>query len=222
MAVRLSGAFTMTRAHLRFSPRAEHTMGMPAVVRHRWTAQEVRNLQDESRAWPRYELIGGELYVTPAPGVFHQRAVAQVFARLFSYVTGGTTAFAEVLASPADIELEEESILQPDVFVFPRLDPAIEKPAWKDITSLWLAVEVISPSSARADRVEKRDQYMRTAVDEYWVVDLDGRRIERWFKGRPNVEIARETLEWRLRDAPDTLTIDLPRLFADIGLPRRL
>jgi Uma2 family endonuclease len=195
-------------------------MAMPAAVRHRWTAAEVRNLQDESHAWPRYELIDGELFVTPSPGVNHQRAVMQLVARLLPYVTAA--GFAEVLTSPADIELEEESILQPDVFVFPRIGPEIEKPTWKNVTALYLAVEVISPSSVRTDRVEKRDQYMRMAVDEYWVVDLDGRHVERWFKNTPSVEIAQQALVWHLRGAQEPLTIDLPRLFADIGLPRRL
>jgi hypothetical protein len=41
--------------------RAEHIMGMPARVSRRWTTTEVRSLMDESRAWPRYELTGGEL-----------------------------------------------------------------------------------------------------------------------------------------------------------------
>lgn len=102
-------------------------MGMPAAIHRRWTAEEVLSLQDGSRAWPRYELIDGELYVTPAPGVRHQLAVAQFVGRIFPYVSA--LGFATVLTSPADIELEKDSILQPDVFVFPRLDPAIEKPA---------------------------------------------------------------------------------------------
>jgi Uma2 family endonuclease len=195
-------------------------MGMAAVVNYRWTAEEVRNLQEESRAWPRYELIDGELFVTPAPGVWHQRAVLEIVATLRPFVK--QVGFAELLTSPADVELEEESILQPDVFVFPRIDPGNEKPTWKDITALFLAVEVLSPGSERTDRVEKRDQYMSMAVDEYWVVDLDDRRIERWFRGQPRVEIARDTLVWNLRGAPEPLAIDVRRLFADIGLPRRL
>ena len=44
---------------------AEQTMGMPATKR--WTAEEVRAMQEEERAWPRYELIDGELLVTLAP-----------------------------------------------------------------------------------------------------------------------------------------------------------
>jgi Uma2 family endonuclease len=195
-------------------------MGMVASVRHRWTAEEVRNLQDESRAWPRYELLDGELYVTPAPGVWHQQVVTQIVLALGPYVKAG--GFASILASPADVELEEGSVLQPDVFVFPRIDPEIEKPTWRQIRSLLLAVEVISPSSVRTDRVEKRDQYMRMPVDEYWAVDLDGRHVERWFHDHPRVEIARDSLTWLPRGAAEPLTIDLPTLFTDAGLPRRL
>ena len=193
-------------------------MGMPAAVRHRWTAAEVRNLQE--RAWPRYELIDGELYVTPAPGIWHQRAVLALVRALDPYVLA--SGVAEILTSPADIELEEESILQPDVFVFPRIGAEVERPSWKEVISLFLAVEVISPSSARTDRVVKRDQYLRMAVDEYWVVDLDGRHIERWFKSRPNVQVNRDTLEWTLPGMKEPQVLDLVKLFADVGLPRRL
>jgi Uma2 family endonuclease len=191
-------------------------MGMPAV-RHRWTAAEVRKLQH--RSWPRYELIDGELYVTSSPEMRHQRLVREILLALHAFVD--PLGFAEVLTSPSDIELEQESVLQPDVFVFPRIALEIERPSWKLIESLFLAVEVISPSSARTDRVIKRDKYMRMAVDEYWVVDPGGRQIERWFKDRPNVEVARETLVWRLRGASDALAIDVEKLFAGSGLPRR-
>ena len=58
---------TKHRAPLRSPFAAEQTTSMPAPVR-RWTADEVRAMQDEERAWPRYELIDGELLVTPSPG----------------------------------------------------------------------------------------------------------------------------------------------------------
>jgi Uma2 family endonuclease len=207
------------RDYLPFSPRAEQTMGMPAAVRHHWTAEEVRNLQDESNAWPRYELIVGELYVTPSPGWWHNRVAFELAMILTPYARAA--GIGDVLVSPSDIELDEESVLQPDVFVYPPMAVLDETTSWRDIRSLLLAIEVISPSSVRTDRTVKRDQYMRMPVDEYWVVDLDGRHVERWFKERANVEVARETLLWHPTGAAEPLTIDLPKLFIDVGLPKR-
>jgi Uma2 family endonuclease len=189
-------------------------MGMPATIHHRWTAEEVRNLQDESRAWPRYELIGGELYVTPSPGGRHQVGVTELLLELAPYVR--EQRIGGVLTSPADIELEPESVLQPDVFVIPRFAEPIEDWTWTDVRSLLLAIEIISPSSARTDRVEKRDQYLKMAVEEYWVVDIEGRHVERWFKGRPNVEVTRETLVWQPTGARAARTLHLPTLFRAI------
>jgi Uma2 family endonuclease len=214
MRAPLRDALIMARGPLPFSPRAEQTMAMPAVVRRRWTANEVRTLQDESRPWPRYELIDGELYVTPAPGFRHQAGIMEIVAVLRPYVTAN--GLGGVLTSPADIELEPESVLQPDVFVFPMLDESIENPSWKNITSLLLAVEIISPSSIRTDRIEKRDQYMKMTVDECWIVDIDGLHVERWFKDRPNVEVARESLTWVPAGARAPLTIELSSLFRAI------
>jgi Uma2 family endonuclease len=187
-------------------------MAMPVATHRRWKAEEVRNLQDESRAWPRYELIDGELYVTPAPGFRHQAAVLELVVILRPYVVGNK--LGGVLTSPADIELEPESVLQPDVFVFPPLD--VEQPEWRSITSLRLAIEVISPSSIRTDRTKKRDQYLKMAVDEYWVVDVEGGHVERWFKHRPDVEVARSTLEWHPANAAAPLSIDLDAMFATV------
>ena len=65
-------------AELRETPSVEQMMGMPAVGR-RWTAHEVRALIEESPlASPRYELVDGELLVTPSPGFLHQRAVTRL------------------------------------------------------------------------------------------------------------------------------------------------
>src|ERR1700730_17091006 len=72
-------------APLPFSRRAEQTMRMPASAR-RWTADEVRALSDESRPGPRYELIDGELLVTPSPRPVHQIAALELARRLVDYV----------------------------------------------------------------------------------------------------------------------------------------
>ena len=52
------------------------------------------------------------------------------------------------------------------------------------MSKLLLAAEVISPSSARGDRVDKREAYQRNGVPEYWIVDTAARVVERWHPGR--------------------------------------
>ncbi len=186
-------------------------MAMPATHR-RWTREHVLRLIDESRAWPRYELIDGELLVTPAPGDSHQLAVGELHLLVAPYVEAeglGLTFF-----SPSDVELEKDSITQPDLYVRPDAPSAEEEDveAWSR-AKLLLAVEVISPSSARTDRVTKRDFYMEHGVAEYWVVDLDARVVERWTPTGETPHVERETLEWQPLAGSRPLTIELPVLF---------
>src|SRR4051812_5249696 len=94
---------------------AEHIVVMPALAGHHWTAEDVRALMDESRHWPRYELLDGELLVTNAPTFAHQWAVTELAGLLRSYCREQHV--GETLTSPADIVLAPESIMQPDVFV---------------------------------------------------------------------------------------------------------
>lgn len=188
-------------------------MGMPAIHRH-WTTADVRALMDESRPWPRYELVGGQLLVTPAPGVIHQVAVLELARIIADYVDREQLGIT--LTSPADIELVPGTITQPDIFVVPeRLLPDAEvSPAWPDITALLLSVEIISPSSARSDRVEKRDSYLDAGVPEYWIVDLEARIIERWTPNRPTPRLELARLEWLPEGAESPLVLDVRELMA--------
>ena len=132
------------------------------------------------------------------------------------------------MMSPADLELEPESITQPDVFV---LDPhsladAVEMPKWADFKRLLLAIEIISPSSVRIDRIVKRDFYLDAGVPEYWILDLDAGIIERWTRERDTPEVCRDSLVWLPAGAQSPLTIDVPALFETIrknsGGPKRI
>lgn len=172
-------------------------MGMPHSTGF-WTPDEVRALPADGR---RYETITGELLVTPAPGVYHQRAVLKLLLWLHECLGGSRE--LEALASPADIELDESTLVQPDVFVTRRLSGS--PPSWSDVR-LHLAVEVLSPSTARYDRVTKRMRYQQDAV-EYWVVDLDGRLVERWMPGDTRPEIITDRLAWK------SCTMELPPFF---------
>jgi Uma2 family endonuclease len=188
-------------------------MGMPVLHRRRWTAADVRALMDENRPWPRYELLDGELLVTPAPVASHQLAVGDMYFLLRDYVDAERIGL--VVTSPADIELAPETIMQPDVFVIPNdVIPANDPLRWQHVTSLLLAVEVLSPSTMREDRIRKRDFYLANRVDEYWVVDLDARVIERWTAAADRPDIRRDTLTWRPRASSDALLIDVQGYFA--------
>jgi Uma2 family endonuclease len=150
-------------------------MAMPAEIGRRWTAREVRDLIAAAPlATPRYELVDGELLVTPGPTRWHQRAVVELIVALNEYLRVEPVGY--VLTSPSDVELEPEFIAQPDVYVVPMSE-------WRRLTreenivnELLLTAEVLSPSSSRHDRVRKRPLYQRH-VPNYWIVDLDARLI---------------------------------------------
>jgi Uma2 family endonuclease len=209
----------MAGDHLPFSSPAEQTMAMPAI-RRRWTAADVRELIDESRGWPRYELIDGELIVTPSPGWPHQISTSDILPILKAYID--QQGIGVTLAAPADLELQQGTITQPDIFVVPfPTTPKTARPAKSVVDRLLLAVEVISPSSVRVDRVVKRDFYLNAGVPEYWIVDLDARMIERWTPERETPDVLRTSLLWSPAGAKAPLTIDLVELFQQIWSTHR-
>jgi len=180
----------------------------------RWTAAEVRALIDATPGWwPRYELIDGELLVTPAPAVRHQRIVQALWLLIHPYVRANR--LGEAFGVIGDVELEVEQIVQPDLFVIPLVDGRRIR-RWSDVGALRLAVEVISPGSERHDRVKKRRYYQRNGVPECWIVDGGARIVERWTPDdRFRPEVLDETLAWHPAGAPAPLAIDLVTLFAE-------
>lgn len=217
-----SGSGMITHAELRPNPSTGHIMGMPAVARHHWTAADVRALIDDERHWPRYELLGGELLVTPAPDPRHQLIVGQLFIQISAYCDREQIGVA--FMSPADIELVPESIMQPDLFVVPNDTIPAEPPMrWSHVRRLLLTVEVLSPSSVRQDRVLKRDFYLAHGVEYYWIVDADARVFECWTAHNERPTIVRDRLTWKPHGARTEFALDLPSFFeVRCRLPRRI
>ena len=190
-------------------------MGMPAESTRQWTAREVRQLIADAPLYtPRYELVDGELLVTPSPAPLHQEAVGLLLVALRAYCDREPAAHA--LASPSDVELEPEDIRQPDLYVMPAAE-------WKRVRhtrgeathELLLAIEILSPSSARYDRVSKRRGYQRH-VPEYWIVDLDARLIERWHAGDERPEIVTDQMIWKPDGATADFKLDVSAFFRRI------
>ena len=183
-------------------------MGMPHAP-SRWTAAEVRALPDDGL---RYELVAGELVVTPAPSWIHQRVAAALYDRIHVYLAADSVGL--ILFSPADIGLGEDEILQPDLFVVPRLGhPAIR--AWTDVHALLLAIEILSPRTARFDRLLKRRRYQQAGVPEYWIADPDARLVERWRPADSRPEVIHEILTWQPSADRPGLELDLAGMFAE-------
>lgn len=183
-------------------------MGMPETL-ERWTAAQVRELPDDGK---RYEVVDGELLMTPSPSFDHQRAVGELFVMLRTYCQ--MVGSAEAVMSPADIEFDPGTLVQPDVFVVPIAGARPKR--WSDIQHLLLAVEVLSPSSARADRTVKRRRYQHAGVPEYWIVDLDARLVERWRPGDERPEILTERLIWQPEDSPTPFAMELTPFFTTV------
>jgi Uma2 family endonuclease len=79
-----------------------------------------------------------------------------------------------------------------------------------------LAVEVLSPSTARADRQVKLRLFRRQRVPQYWIVDVDARVIERWRPDDERPEILVNEVAWQPDPAHAPLIIDLPAYFRDV------
>jgi Uma2 family endonuclease len=191
-------------------------MAMPAIGRgtsRRWSASEVRQLiADSPLQSPRYELVEGALLVTPSPSGIHQFAVTLLWKSLYEYLARNPVGRA--LTSPLDVELEPNSITQPDVVVVP-LEEWRRMRHEMPVRSLLLASEVLSPSSGQHDRVTKRPVYLRH-VSVYWIVDLDARLIEQWLPNDERPEILVDVLEWHPTGAAEAFRLDLPRYFGEV------
>jgi len=188
-------------------------MGMPAAKQRRWTRAEVLDLIERNPLQtPRYEVVDGELFVTPSPRPIHQIAVGQLLYALMAYCE--ETGIGEALTSPSDTELEPDTLVQPDVYVVPR-EEGMRMRTVSTGRRLLLAAEVLSPSSQRGDRGKKRLLYQRR-VPLYWIVNLDGRIVESWHPDSLEPTIVRDRLEWHPAGASAPFALDRPAYFARV------
>ena len=117
-----------------------------ATTAKRWTVEEVRALPDDGN---RYEVIDGELFVTPAPIWRHGDAVLALVRLMLPYVDAHPVGHLKV--APQDIIYGEHTMVEPDLFVVPLVGGRPPR-TWEETGRLLLAVEVLSPTTARADR----------------------------------------------------------------------
>lgn len=182
-------------------------MGMPETIR-RWTREEVLALPDDGN---RYELVDGELLVSPSPRALHQRAVLALVELIGPYVRHHR--LGSVGLAPADLDLGTSQVSQPDLFVVGLKPDGREPTDWPDYGVPLFIAEIASPSTARYDRITKRRRYQRSRVAEYWIVDVDARAVERWRPEDERPEVVDALIEWRPRGEEGPLIIDLSAFF---------
>ena len=122
-----------------------------------------------------YQLIGGELVMSPSPTPVHQRISHRLNRALDRYVE--ENALGEIFYAPMDVYLSETDTPQPDILFIAkeRLDIIGEKyiNGAPDVV-----MEILSPSTAYNDLKKKKRLYEVSGVKEYWIVDPEAREIE--------------------------------------------
>ena len=123
----------------------------------------------------RYEVLDGELYVTPAPSPLHQRLSKRLQRRLEDYFEA--RGLGEVFNAPIDLILARYDIVEPDLVIV--AEPA--QISQRGIEGVPLLVaEVLSPSTRAQDRGIKMQRYGALGIPHYWIVDPDAETIECW------------------------------------------
>jgi len=177
---------------------------MPMAQAKVWTLEELHSLPDDGN---KYELLHGELFVTPAPTFDHETVIARLSAVLVPFVMAHGLGY---VYSGNSVIAQDESELLPDLLV---RQPAAPKTVWKSAPVPILVVEVLSPSTRKRDREFKGPYYVDEAgVPEYWIVDEDRRSITVVHRGAFPVTTT-DRLTWAPREVEATLEIDLVDVF---------
>ena len=174
-----------------------------------WTRADLDRLPDDGN---RYEVLDGELLVTPAPSAVHQQIVAWLSERITPFVAehriGRVHQARSVMVDGPKRQVE------PDLMVLPR-----ERfDSWDAAPIPILVVEVLSRSTRRTDLDGKRRFYMERGVAEYWAVDREVRSVIR--ARREGIETLKTHLLWRPVGTTAALEIDVVAMFSEtLGSP---
>jgi len=145
---------------------------MVTIVDPKLTYEDLRKMPDDGK---RYELIDGEVFMSPAPRTRHQLTVGNTYFALRSFVE--EHGLGQVFLAPTDVVFGERTAVQPDLLF-------IRKGRASIVTELNiqgapdLAIEVLSPGNRAFDRETKLQVYARAGVEELWYLDPETRQME--------------------------------------------
>lgn len=174
------------------------------------TYDDLQKMPDDGR---RYELIGGEIVVSPSPSLAHQELVWHLALLLQTFVRAGK--LGRVILAPFDVRLSDTDVVQPDILFVStgRLDILREN----DIQGAPdLVVEVASPSTQARDDGEKLALYAAAGVREYWLADPATQRLRALTLDADRYRLIRPAGATVRSEVLPGLDIDVPGLFANL------
>ncbi len=172
----------------------------------RWTLEEVHSLPDDGN---KYELVRGELFVTPAPTRDHEVILALLTSVFVPYVAANNLGF---VYRPRAVVRHDGSEVEPDLMVRAKNRAAIKD--WDTEPTPILVVEVLSASTRRRDQVQKRTLYLDAGIAEYWMIDPERREIRVVRRGVADV-VATDELSWSPAGAEAPLAVPVAELFGE-------
>lgn len=123
----------------------------------------------------RYEIINGELIMTPAPKIIHQSVSGVIDFELRSFLKNKN--LGKVFTAPTDVVLSKTNVVQPDIlFIGSENKNIISEDNIQGAPDL--IIEIISLATAYYDLIEKKEIYEKFEVQEYWIVDPKKQRVE--------------------------------------------
>ncbi len=180
-------------------------MGM-ATDSKAWTLDELHRLPDDGN---KYELVRGELFVTPAPAPAHEVILANLSRILGPFVAAHGLG---AVFHPRAVMRVDGSEVEPDLMV--RQPPPTNTP-WEQWPTPILVIEVVSPTTRRRDHEHKRDFYLDAGVDEYWIVDPETRTVR--VVGQATIDrTEHDAITWSPHSASESLQISLADVFPSL------
>ncbi len=180
-------------------------MAMAAATKQ-WTLDELHSLPDDGN---KYELIHGELYVTPAPSPGHETVAARLNTLLVPYVVRHNLGF---VYHPRSVIRWRGSEVEPDLMVRQLPTNDLKDDGWERMPTPRLVVEVSSRSTRRRDTGVKREFYMEVGVSEYWYVDRASRTLRVFPLGLEEV-FANDSYRWQPSSASEPFIVEVGPLF---------
>lgn len=137
----------------------------------KWTYKDYLALDDDNR----YEILNGNLLMTPSPSSQHQSWSSLLNYKLKDFVFAKR--LGKIFEAPMDVLLSSENVVQPDIIYIANGNKHIIKDKLIE-GSPDMLVEIVSPSSHHIDYYEKKELYDVSGVKEYWIVDPANQTIE--------------------------------------------